>query len=91
MGKALGLIATLIALYVGMTIYTDGIDHALGGVFAPIQPMSRRETPIATHLTPGAELAEPPSEPRRPRERIPDAVRNRVTSDLKEGARRRGY
>ena len=91
MGKAFGLIAMLIALYVGMKIYTEGMDHALGGVFAPVQPMSQRETPIATHLTPGAELADPPSEPRRPRERITDAVRKRVESDLEEGTRRRGY
>ncbi len=91
MGKAIGLIAMLIALYIGMTIYTEGIDRTLDGFLSPIQSRNNRETPVATHLTPGAQLVDPPSPPRDPRVRVTDAVRERVTVDLHEGARRRGY
>lgn len=88
MGRALGLVLMLIALYIGMTIYTQGIDQAFNGALAPIRPASTRETPLATQLTPAAQLAEPPAE----RERgvwITDAVRERVSADLEAGARRR--
>ena len=88
MGKALGLVLMLIALYIGMTIYTQGIDQAFGGALAPVQPASNRETPLATHLTPAAQLAEPPAERER-RVWITDAVREQVSADLKAGARRR--
>jgi hypothetical protein len=90
MAKAFGLIAILVAMYIGMQIYAEGMDHVLGGVFAPIQPMSQREEPLATNLTPGAQMADAPSGPR-PRVRVTDAVRERVSSDLEQGARRRGY
>jgi len=89
MAKAFGLILMLIALYIGMTIYTQGIENAYGGIFAPIAP-SDGDTPMATHLTPAAGMADAPTEPR-PRKRITEAVRDRVTADLQEGARRRGY
>jgi len=90
MGKAFGLVLMLIALYVGMTIYADGIENAFGGALAPVQPAQSRDTPIATHLTPAAELADPPAERER-RVWITDAVREQVSSDLESGASRRGY
>ena len=90
MSKAFGLVLLLISLYIGMTIYTKGIEHTLGGAFAPIQPMSQRETPLATGLTPAAGLADEPSSPDRP-VKITDAVRERVSADLASGASRRGY
>lgn len=89
MAKAFGLIMMLIALYIGMTIYTEGIENAYGGIFAPIAT-SDDGSPMATHLTPAAGMADAPTE-RRPRERITEAIRDRVTADLQEGARRRGY
>jgi hypothetical protein len=89
MAKAFGLIMMLIALYIGMTIYSEGIEQAYGGIFAPIAS-SDGGSPMATHLTPAAGMADAPTEPR-PRKRITEAVRDRVTSDLQEGARRRGY
>jgi len=89
MAKAFGLILMLVALYIGMTIYTQGIENAYGGIFAPIAP-SGGDSPMATHLTPAAGMADAPTE-RRPRRRITEAVRDRVTTDLEEGARRRGY
>jgi hypothetical protein len=90
MGKIFGLVAMLVALYVAMTLYTKGIEGAFGGAFAPIEPSNNRDAPIATHLTPAAQLAEPPSDRER-RVWVTDAVRERVTSDLDSGARRRGY
>jgi hypothetical protein len=87
MGKAFGLVMLLVSLYIGMTIYTKGIEHALGGAFAPIQPMSQREAPLATGLTPAAGLADEPSGSSRP-VMITDAVRNQVNADLAAGARR---
>jgi hypothetical protein len=89
MAKAFGLIMMLIALYIGMTIYSEGIEQAYGGIFAPIAS-SDGGSPMATHLTPAAGMADVPMEPR-PRKRTTEAVRDRVTSDLQEGARRRGY
>ena len=89
MTKAFGIIMMLIALYIGMTIYSEGIEQAYGGIFAPIAS-SEGDSPMATHLTPAAGMADAPMEAR-PRKRITDAVRDRVTSDLQEGARRRGY
>ena len=51
MARAFGLVLLLISLYIGMEIYTKGIEHTLGGAFAPIQPMSQRETPLARSCT----------------------------------------
>jgi len=94
MSKAFGLIAILVAIYIGMSIYTQGMEHALGGVFAPIESRTEPGDPVGTHLTPTAELADAPSSSGNAsggRVRITDAVRERVNADLREGARRRGY
>jgi hypothetical protein len=80
----------LVALYVGMTLYTQGLESAFGGAFAPIQPADGRDAPLATHLTPAAQLADGPSDRER-RVWVTDAVREQVSSDLETGARRRGY
>ena len=90
MAKAFGLVLMLIALYVGMTIYTKGIDRFVGNAFEPIQPAASRDAAPATHLTPGAQLAAPPTERTR-RVRLTDSVRDRVEDDIEKGARRRGY
>jgi hypothetical protein len=89
MGKAFGLVLMLISLYIGMTIYTKGIEQSFGGVFAPIEPMSQREAPLATGLTPAAGLADEPSGSDRP-VMITDRVRNQVKADFATGARRLG-
>lgn len=92
MGKAFGWILVLAALYAGVTLYTEGVDSAFGGLFAPLQPVSQRETPLATGLTGVAQEAAEPVSPAPPRRSSPTrAVRDRVTSHLQEGARRRGY
>ncbi len=90
MAKAFGLVLMLIALYIGMTIYTQGIDQFVGNAFEPIEPAASREDAPATHLTGGAQLATPPTERTR-RVRLTDAVRDRVGADIEQGKRRRGY
>src|SRR5262245_12079586 len=103
MGRIFGWVLLLAALYVGMTVYNEGIEHAFGGAFAPLEPIGQREEPSATALTPAAQMADAPSERRhataasedRPEgaRRVPitEAVRQRVNADMANGARRRGY
>ena len=90
MARGFGLILMLVALYIGMTIYTKGIDQFVGNAFAPIEPAASRENAPATHLTPGAQLAAPPTKRTR-RVRLTDSVRDRVERDMEQGTRRRGY
>ena len=89
--RAFGLIAIIIAMYLGMSIYTDGIDRTLDGIFASIEPVDDGRDPLATHLTPAAGLADAPSGSSRPRQRVTERVRDRVTADLQQAAQRRGY
>lgn len=93
MGKAFGLILIVAALYVGMTLYTEGSENAFGGLLAPITPASQRETPLASSLSPAAQEAAEPSSPAPRRRGVTptQAVRERVTRSLEDGARRRGY
>ena len=94
MGRLFRIVLVLGALYVGITIYTEGIDNAFGGVFEgilePIEPVDEREDPTATALTPAAQMADAPSERRR-RVPVTQAVRERVNDHMETGARRRGY
>jgi hypothetical protein len=90
MAKAFGLVAILVAMYVGMTIYTKGLEHVFGGAFAPIQ-RSDRDAPLATQLTPAAGLAETVPTDRERRVWVTDAVREQVSADLRSGAQRRGH
>lgn len=88
MGKAFGLVMMVIALYVGMTVYSKGFDQAYSSAFAPIQPMSQRETPLATGLTDAAGLADAPSGGENRPIKVTDAVRNQVSSDMSLGTSR---
>ena len=90
MGKAFGLVMMMIALYVGMTVYTKGFDQAYSQAFAPIQPMSQRDTPLATGLTPAAGFDDAPSGGEDRPVKITDAVRNQVSADMALGASRHG-
>jgi len=91
MGKAFGLVMMMIALYLGMTVYTKGFDQAYTSAFAPIQPMAQRDTPLATDLTAAAGLADAPSGGENRPIKVTDAVRNQVSADMALGASRRGY
>lgn len=88
MGKGFGLILMLISLYIGMEIYTEGMDRAFGGIFAPLESQNQSERPLAAGLTPLAQEADPPAASR-PRHGVTDRVRARVTADIEEGTRRR--
>jgi hypothetical protein len=90
MGRLFGIVLVLGAIYVGMTIYAEGLENAFGGAFAPIEPIDQGEEPLATHLTPAAQMADAPTERRR-RVPVTQAVRERVNSHMETGARRRGY
>jgi hypothetical protein len=91
MSKAFGLVAILVAMYIGMTIYTKGIEHAFGGALAPLRSANERGEPLATQLTPAAGLAETVPTDRERRVWVTDAVREQVNSDLRSGSERRGY
>jgi len=90
MGKGFGLVLIVIALYVVMTLYSEGIEGAFGGALAPIQPAATRDAPLATSLTPVAQFEDVPTDRER-RVWVTDAVREQVTKDLRAGAKRRGY
>jgi hypothetical protein len=93
MGKAFGLVMILVSMYIGMTIYTKGAEQTLDSVhkaFAPIQPMSQREEPLATGLTPAAGLADAPSGGENRPVTLTDRVRNQVSADISLGAARHG-
>jgi hypothetical protein len=89
MGRLFGIVLVLGAIYVGMTIYAEGIENAFGGVFAPIEPIDQGDEPWATGLTPAAQMADAPTERRR-RVPVTQAVRERVNDHMETGARRRG-
>ena len=91
MGRAFGLVLILVALYVGMTLYKEGVENAFGGALAPIRPMSTREEPLAAGLTPAAQFEDSGPTDRERRVWITDAVREEVSADLESGAARRGY
>ena len=90
MGRLFGIVLVLGAIYVGLTVYTEGIENAFGGAFSPIEPIDQGEEPLATHLTPAAQMADAPTERGR-RVPVTQAVRERVNSHMETGARRRGY
>jgi hypothetical protein len=94
MGKLFGLVLMLGALYVGLTVYAEGIDHAFGGalagVFDPLESANTRD-PYGTHLTPVAQSAGDLPTERRRSGSVTQRVREKVTADLERGAARRGY
>ncbi len=87
MGKLFGLVSILIAMYIGMQIYTKGIDSLLGGALDPIESSERDSSAFGGHLT-GGDVTMPTERKRGP---ITEKVRDRVTADLERGAKRRGY
>jgi len=91
MSKLFGLILLLVSIYIGMSLYTKGVDRVVDGAFAPIESAGQREGSPAAFLTPGAQLADEPVAATRPRVRVTEQVRQRVSGDLARGAERRGY
>ena len=87
MGKLFGLVSILVALYIGMQIYTKGIEDMLGGAMDPIESSERDSSPFGGQLT-GGDVTMPTERKRGP---VTQQVRDRVTADLQHGADRRGY
>ena len=87
MGRIFGLVTILIAMYVGMQVYTKGIDSVLSSTLDPIESSDRSSSSFGGNLT-GGEVTMPTERKRGP---ITQQVRDRVTADLQRGTKRRGY
>ncbi len=87
MGRIFGLVSILVAMYIGMQIYTKGIDSMLGSTLDPIEPSERDSSSFGGHLT-GGDVTMPTERKRGP---ITQKVRDKVTADLQRGAERRRY
>ncbi len=87
MGRIFGLVSILVAMYIGMQIYTKGIDGMLDSAWDPIEASERDSSPFGGNLT-GGDVTMPTERKRTP---ITERVRNKVTADLQRGAERRGY
>ena len=87
MGKAFGLVMLLVALYIGMQIYTGNIDSLMRRATAPIEG-TRREAPLASGLTGAAGMADAVPTDRERRVWVTDVVREKVGADMARGARR---
>lgn len=90
MSKVFGIAMMAVALYIAMTLHTEGMEKAFGGVFAPIES-ARSDSLSASALSPTAESAEQPSSGPQQPVRVTDRFRNRVTSHMELGSERRGY
>ena len=89
MGRMFGILFILCAVYVGLTLYTEGTENAFNGLFSPLESQNNAEAPMATGLTGVAQQGDMPTQTRR--KPIYHAIGDRVEEDLEYGARRRGY
>jgi hypothetical protein len=87
MGKLFGLICILIAMYIGMQIYTGAASNMLDSAMAPIESSERDSSAFGQNLT-GGDVTMPTERRRGP---VTQKVRDKVTADLQSGAARRGY
>ena len=87
MGRLFGLISILVAMYIGMQMYTKGIDSMLGSALDPIESSERDSSAFGGQLT-GGDVTMPTERKRGP---VTQQVRERVTADLRKGASRSGY
>ena len=84
MGKVFGLILMVVAIYVGLTYYTEGMDEATPGEPAAIA----NEPARAAAPSGNASSSRRPSIAGSRRPPITQRVRTRVQSAVDEGARR---
>ena len=79
MSKVLGLMLMVGALYVGISLYTEGREHAFGGIFAPIEPLER-DSLAASALSPAAQFENAPRPGQAPqRVKASDTLRKRFS------------
>jgi hypothetical protein len=85
LARIFGLLLIVLGIYLGLTVYEQGVDGALGGLFA------RGRASEAPAASPVADDAAP-AESRRAGSPSPGAitqrVRQRVTEAVQQGARR---
>ncbi len=72
MGRIFGLILFVTAIYIAVTLYSEGVEGAFGGILAPA----------------GQSASEAEEGGPRPAKPITQRVRERVEEDLRMGARR---
>ncbi len=87
MGRLFVLVSILVAMYIGMQIYTKGIEGMLGGAMDPIESSERDSSAFGGNLI-GGDVTMPTERKRGP---VTQKVRDKVTADLQRGAERRGY
>jgi hypothetical protein len=85
LARIFGLLLIVAGIYLGVTVYQEGVDGAFGGVFARSGASAPAEA--------GGDSGDAAPAPRRPGTVSPGAVtqrvRERVTRAVQEGARRR--
>lgn len=86
MGKLFGIVSILVAMYIGMQIYTKGMDGTLDRAFGAIEASERDSS--ASGSAPTGSDATAPTE--RTPGRLTERVRDKVTLDLQRGAARSG-
>ena len=91
MSKAFGLVLMLVSLYIGMTIYQEGLESAFGGAFAPLESVREDGGALESEFVPTADFDASGPTDRERKVPVTDAVRDRVNASLQAGARRRGY
>lgn len=92
MSRAFGLVLIVLALFVGLTIYTHGTDRLLSRALAQIES-PERDGSAAADLTGLAQTADPDAVgggAARPRTVVGQRVHDRVSADLSQGAARYG-
>lgn len=87
MSRLFGLVLILVAMYIGMQIYTDSSEGMLSGALGQIESSERDSSPFGGRLT-GSDVATPTEQKRGS---IIQRIRDEVTADLQNGAERRGY
>jgi hypothetical protein len=91
MSRAFGLVLLLVSLYIGMTIYQEGLESAFGGAFAPLESVREDGGALDGELAPSADFDAAGPADRERKVWVTDSVRDRVNASLQSGARRRGY
>ena len=87
MSRLFGLVLILVAMYIGMQIYTDGSEGMLSGALGRIESSEGDSSPFGGPLR-GSDVATPTE---RKRGSITERIRDKVSDDLQHGAERRGY
>jgi hypothetical protein len=89
MGKVFGIVLFVLAIWVGLTVYDQGVDRAFGGLFAGSKQEAPHRVAATTPAAPDDSESDEPEGSARPAP-ITERVRERVTGSMEQGARRAG-